>query len=188
MMGLATGFKSLLALRLALGVGEAAAYPSNAGIAARWFPDRERATVSGLFDSASKFGGAVAMPLIVWMIYQFDWRLTFLIIGSVGILWVIAWYFIYTENPEDHKNQPGGSETYSRGAKQKHGDKSVLPMRWYKLLRYRNIWAMCIGFSPSITLRISLLPVADLSGKRQRYGFYQNGYGRGPTIALRNGD
>ncbi|MDH8538375.1 MFS transporter, partial [Klebsiella pneumoniae] len=95
MMGVATGFKSLLALRLALGVGEAAAYPSNAGITARWFPDKERATVSGLFDSASKFGGAIAMPLIVWMIYTFDWRLTFLIIGSVGILWVIAWYFIY---------------------------------------------------------------------------------------------
>ncbi len=87
-----------LALRLALGVGEAAAYPSNAGIAARWFPDKERATVSGLFDSASKFGGAIAMPLIVWMIYTFDWRLTFLIIGSVGILWVIARYFIYAEN------------------------------------------------------------------------------------------
>lgn len=77
MMGVATGFKSLLALRLALGVGEAAAYPSNAGITARWFPDKERATVSGLFDSASKFGGAIAMPLIVWMIYTFDWRLTF---------------------------------------------------------------------------------------------------------------
>ena len=104
MMGVATGFKSLLALRLALGVGEAAAYPSNAGIAARWFPDKERATVSGLFDSASKFGGAIAMPLIVWMIYTFDWRLTFLIIGSVGILWVIAWYFIYAQNPEEHKD------------------------------------------------------------------------------------
>ena len=55
-------------LRVALGVGEAGAYPSNAGIASKWFPDKERATVSGLFDSASKFGGAVAMPLIVWMI------------------------------------------------------------------------------------------------------------------------
>nr|MBA2815697.1 MFS transporter [Candidatus Pantoea persica] len=80
-MGLATSFKSLLAL----GVGEAAAYPSNAGIAARWFPDRERATVSDLFDSASKFGGAMAMPLIVWMIAMVDWRITLLV-------------FIYAEN------------------------------------------------------------------------------------------
>ncbi len=146
-MGLATGFKSLLALRLALGVGEAAAYPSNAGITARWFPDRERATVSGLFDSASKFGGAVAMPLIVFMIAMFDWRLTFLAIGALGLFWVIAWYFIYAENPEDHKSISKEEVSLIRdGQAQKHGDKSVLPMKWYKLLRYRNIWAMCIGF------------------------------------------
>ncbi len=146
-MGLATGFKSLLALRLALGVGEAAAYPSNAGITARWFPDRERATVSGLFDSASKFGGAVAMPLIVFMIAMFDWRLTFLAIGALGLFWVIAWYFIYSENPEDHKSISAEEVHYIRGGQaQKHGDKSVRPMKWYKLLRYRNIWAMCIGF------------------------------------------
>ncbi|SXE52603.1 Hexuronate transporter [Klebsiella variicola] len=147
LMGVAIGFKSLLALRLALGVGEAAAYPSNAGITARWFPDKERATVSGLFDSASKFGGAVAMPLIVWMIYTFDWRMTFLIIGGVGIFWVIAWYFIYSENPEDHKKISQEEVRLIRdGQVQKHGDKSVLPMKWYKLLRYRNIWAMCLGF------------------------------------------
>ena len=146
-MGLATGFKSLLALRLALGVGEAAAYPSNAGITARWFPDRERATVSGLFDSASKFGGAVAMPLIVWMIAMVDWRITFAVIGSVGVFWVIAWYFIYTENPEDHKKISQHEVSLIRdGQAQKHGDKNVRPMKWYKLLRYRNIWAMCIGF------------------------------------------
>lgn len=146
-MGLATGFKSLLALRLALGVGEAAAYPSNAGITARWFPDRERATVSGLFDSASKFGGAVAMPLIVFMIALFDWRLTFLAIGAVGLIWVIAWYFIYAENPEDHKAISTDEVRLIRdGQAQKHGDKNVRPMKWYKLLRYRNIWAMCIGF------------------------------------------
>jgi len=146
-MGLATGFKSLLALRLALGVGEAAAYPSNAGITARWFPDRERATVSGLFDSASKFGGAVAMPLIVFMIALFDWRLTFLAIGAVGLIWVIAWYFIYAENPEDHKAISADEVRLIRdGQTQKHGDKNVRPMKWYKLLRYRNIWAMCIGF------------------------------------------
>jgi len=146
-MGLATGFKSLLALRLALGVGEAAAYPSNAGITARWFPDKERATVSGLFDSASKFGSAVAMPLIVWLIYVFDWRMTFMITGAVGLVWLIAWYIIYAENPEDHKHISPQEVRYIRdGQVQKHGDKSVLPIKWYKLLRYRNIWAMCIGF------------------------------------------
>ena len=146
-MGLATGFKSLLALRLALGIGEAAAYPSNAGITARWFPDRERATVSGLFDSASKFGSAVAMPLIVWMIYMFDWRLTFLLIGVLGLVWLVAWYFIYSENPEEHKYISSSEVSLIRdGQKNRHGDKTIKPIRWYKLLRYRNIWAMCLGF------------------------------------------
>ncbi|MEL7628031.1 MFS transporter [Pectobacterium aroidearum] len=146
-MGLATGFKSLLGLRIALGIGEAAAYPSNAGIAAKWFPDHERATISGLFDSASKFGGAVAMPLIVWMIYMVDWRWTFAIVGSVGIVWVIAWYFIYAENPEDHKKISKEEIDYIRnGQVQKHGTSTELPMKWYQLLRYRNIWAMCLGF------------------------------------------
>ncbi|MEG3136093.1 MFS transporter [Rouxiella sp. T17] len=147
LMGMATGFKSLLAMRLALGIGEAAAYPSNAGITARWFPDHERATVSGLFDSASKFGGAIAMPLIVWMIYMVDWRLTFAIVGGVGVIWVIAWYFIYSDNPESHKSISQEEVALIRnGQKLKHGDKKVLPMKWYKLLRYRNIWAMCLGF------------------------------------------
>ena len=88
--GLATGFYSLFAMRLGLGVGEAGAYPSSAGIVSKWFPDKERGTISGLFDSASKFGGAVAMPLIVGLIALAGWRMTFVIIGAVGVVWAIV--------------------------------------------------------------------------------------------------
>lgn len=113
------------------------------------------------------------MPLIVWMIYTFDWRLTFLIIGSVGILWVIARYFIYAENPEEHKRiSPSEVRIIRDGQKQHHGDKTVLPMKWYKLLRYRNIWAMCIGFFTINYTSYFLLPAPYLPGKRKRYGFY----------------
>jgi ACS family glucarate transporter-like MFS transporter len=146
-MGLASGFSSLFAMRIALGVGEAGAYPSNAGIASKWFPDRERATVSGLFDSASKFGGAVAMPLIVWMIAMFDWRWTFAMIGSVGILWSVVWWWFFSETPETHKNISADEVRYIReGQKRQHGTDNVIPMKWYELLKYRNISAMCIGF------------------------------------------
>ena len=55
--GLATGFKSILGMRMILGVGEAGAYPSNAAITRKWFPKSERATVGGIFDSGQKFGG-----------------------------------------------------------------------------------------------------------------------------------
>lgn len=147
LMGVATGFKSLLAMRFILGAGEAAAYPSNAGIASRWFPDKERSFVSALFDSASKFGGAVAMPLIVWLIVLFDWRITFIIFGSIGVIWVIFWFFFYTDTPEKHGMINQEEIDYIReGQAQKHGIDSQPSMRWYQLLRYKSIWAMCLGF------------------------------------------
>ncbi|PKU24879.1 MFS transporter [Telmatospirillum siberiense] len=145
--GLATGFLSLFGLRVALGVGEAGAYPSNAGIASKWFPDRERATISGLFDSASKFGGAVAMPLIVWLISLLDWRLTFVAIGVVGLIWSVVWWWFFSETPETHKYINKEEVDYIRsGQIRHHGTDKTIPMKWYELLRYRNIWAMCLGF------------------------------------------
>jgi ACS family glucarate transporter-like MFS transporter len=145
--GLATGFLSLFSLRVALGIGEAGAYPSNAGITSKWFPDRERATVAGLFDSASKFGGAVAMPLIVWLIALFEWRLTFLLIGLVGVVWSLVWWRFYAETPEQHRRVNAAEVAYIRdGQRTKHGTDHVIPMKWYELLRYRTIVAMCLGF------------------------------------------
>ncbi len=145
--GLATGFLSLFGLRVALGVGEAGAYPSNAGIASKWFPDKERATVSGLFDSASKFGGAVAMPLIVWLIALMGWRMTFVSIGLVGVVWAIVWWWYFSDTPETHAGANAAEVAYIRdGQVRKHGTDAEMPMRWYELLRYRNIWAMCLGF------------------------------------------
>ncbi|MED1066390.1 MFS transporter [Bacillus paralicheniformis] len=145
--GLATGFKSLLGLRVALGVGEAAAYPSNAGIAAKWFPKKERATVAGIFDSGSKFGGAVAMPLIAWMIAVFDWKLTFLLIGLVGVVWGIVWMIFFKENPADHKRVNEAELAHIREG-QAHMEETGggQPLKWFQLFKYRNIWAMCIGF------------------------------------------
>ncbi|MFJ5670913.1 MFS transporter [Bacillus safensis] len=145
--GLATGFKSLLGFRVALGVGEAAAYPSNAGIASKWFPDKERATVAGIFDSGSKFGGAIAMPLIVWLIAMFGWKMTFVIIGALGVIWGIIWFIYFKDNPEDHKGVNEEELSYIReGQIKRDGVDNHQTMRWYELLKYRNIWAMCIGF------------------------------------------
>ncbi|CCE05971.1 Major facilitator superfamily MFS_1 [Bradyrhizobium sp. STM 3843] len=145
--GLAAGFYSLFAMRLGLGIGEAGAYPSNAGIASKWFPDRERATISGLFDSASKFGGAIAMPLIVWLIALIDWRMTFVVIGAIGMVWAIVWWWFFTETPEAHPMMNKSEVDYIRHNQiMKHGEDKAMPMRWYELLRYRNIWAMCLGF------------------------------------------
>ncbi|MCF8566545.1 MFS transporter [Alicyclobacillus tolerans] len=143
---LARGVGSLIGIRLLLGIGEAGAYPSNAGVTAKWFPDKERARVSAIFDSGSKVGTAVAMPLIVWLLAQFGWQASFVLSGALGIIWVVIWWMYYRD-PEKHKYVNAAELEYIRqGQAKKDGLDKEQPLKWYQLFRYRNIWAMSVGF------------------------------------------
>lgn len=144
--GIANGFKSLVALRVALGVGEAGAYPSNAGIASKWFPRSERATVAGIFDSGSKLGGAIALPLIAAMLTAFDWKITFALTGLLGLIWYVVWQFTFSDSPRDHKRV--NAEELAHIENDSLAERSDTEGRpaLRKLLAHRNIWAMCIGF------------------------------------------
>jgi Sugar phosphate permease len=147
--GLATGFKSLVLLRVMLGIGEAGAYPSNAGIASRWFPRKERATVAGIFDSGSKLGGAVALPLIAWLLATFDWKVTFAITGVLGLIWCVVWVFVFRDSPADHKRVNAAELAHIRDGEAVSRSDSVgaaADVPWHRLFAHRNIWAMCIGF------------------------------------------
>jgi ACS family D-galactonate transporter-like MFS transporter len=145
--GFATGFKSLVALRVMLGIGEAGAYPSNAGIASRWFPRNERATVAGIFDSGSKLGGAVALPLIAVMLAAFDWKLTFAITGALGIVWCLVWQFMFRDSPSEHPRVNAAELAHIRdGLAPNAAEDKRNTIPWRKLFAHRNIWAMCIGF------------------------------------------
>ncbi|MCP3727695.1 MFS transporter [Paraburkholderia sp. CNPSo 3272] len=146
MTGLASGFRSLVAFRVALGVGEAGAYPSNAGIATRWFPRKERATVAGIFDSGSKLGGAIALPLIAWMLAAFDWKMTFVLTGLLGIVWFVAWLVSFTDSPADHRHVNAAELAHIESDKGAQNAQPPVRPPWRKLLAHRNVWAMCIGF------------------------------------------
>jgi ACS family glucarate transporter-like MFS transporter len=142
----ARGTVSLVGFRILLGIGEAGAYPSAAGVTARWFPDKERSRVSALFDSGSKFGAATSLPITAWLIVTTGWRAAFMISGAVGLIWALVWWFYYDE-PEKHKYMNAAELKYIRdGQVKREGMGGVQPMKWYDLLRYRNIWSMCLGF------------------------------------------
>ena len=145
-MAVARGATSLIWVRVLLGLGEAGAYPSNAGVTAKWFPDKERTRASAIFDSGSKVGTAIAMPLIVILISSFGWQTPFVISGGIGILWAILWIWYYRD-PERHKYANEAEIKYIREGQKKHdGIQSGAPMPWYALFRYRNILAMAVGF------------------------------------------
>ncbi|WP_028218868.1 MFS transporter [Paraburkholderia oxyphila] len=146
MTGLASGFRSLVGLRVALGVGEAGAYPSNAGIATRWFPRNERATVAGIFDSGSKLGGAIALPLIAWMLAAFDWKMTFALTGLLGVAWFVVWQLSFTDSPARHRRVSAAELAHIESDQATQTTQRPAGTQWRKLFAHRTVWAMCIGF------------------------------------------
>lgn len=140
-----TGF---VTARLFLGLGEAGSYPCNVGVVSKWFPKHERSRATAIFDSASKFGNAFAMPVVVSLIAMFTWHAPFLIFGTLGVIWAIAWWFFYRDPRKskfankaevEYIEQDGSSVTVE-------AVKAKPAMKWYQLLKYRNVQAMCAGF------------------------------------------
>jgi ACS family hexuronate transporter-like MFS transporter len=99
---LARGLTSFCAFRFLLGAGEAANWPGATKAVSEWFPTGERGIAVAIFDSGSAIGGAVAPSLVVWLYHVFGtWRPAFLITGTLGFLWLLAWIATY-HKPEDH--------------------------------------------------------------------------------------
>jgi MFS family permease len=144
---LARGATSLVGLRIALGMGEAGAYPSATGVTANWFPDKERGRVSGLFDSGGKLGAALSLPATAWLISMFNWKVAFIISGGIGLIWTAVWWTYYRD-PEKHKFINRAELNYIREgqARNRAGADHAPPMKWYDLLRHRNVCATCLGF------------------------------------------
>ena len=100
---LARGPFSLGVFRFLLGAGEAGNWPAAVKVVAEWFPIRERAFASGLFNSGSAIGAVVAPPLVAWIVLRFGWPSAFLAVGAVGLVWLAVWCFLYYTPPEVRK-------------------------------------------------------------------------------------
>ena len=86
---------SLGLFRFLLGMGEAGNWPAAVKVVAEWFPARERALASGIFNSGSAIGAILAPPLIVWIVLRFGWRAAFLAVGASGFIWLGIWLLTY---------------------------------------------------------------------------------------------
>ena len=124
-----------------LGVTEAGNFPAAIKTVAEWFPKKERALATGIFNSGTNIG-AILAPILVPLIYaKWGWQMAFISVGAVGLIWLIFW-FIFYEVPEKQKrlNQPELEYIQS--------DQEVETLEkvpWLKLLKYRQTWAFFIG-------------------------------------------
>jgi len=92
---LATGPFTLGIFRFLLGMGEAGNWPAAVKVVAEWFPPKERALASGIFNSGSAIGALLAPPLVAWLVIHFGWPKAFLIVGLSGYLWLVLWWCVY---------------------------------------------------------------------------------------------
>lgn len=100
--GMATGLGSLVVARLGLGFGEGASFPTATSAMAKWMPEDRRGLAQGITHSASRIGNAVAPVVMAAIIATLGWRVSFLITGALSLLWVIAWYGYFRDEPETH--------------------------------------------------------------------------------------
>jgi MFS family permease len=102
MTGAAWGFAMLVVVRFLFGAGEAGALPNAARILREWFPDTSRARAQGLVTAAMMLGGAAAPRASQWLIDAVGWRWTFLVFAMCGVIWAVAFYVWFRDNPAEH--------------------------------------------------------------------------------------
>ena len=123
-----------------LGLAEGGNFPACIKSVAEWFPVKERALATGIFNAGSNVG-AVAAPIIVPLLLLFaSWRVAFLVTGGIGFAWVIAWHMIYRK-PEEQPKLSAAELAYIRS--DPVTDQVRIP--WLQLLAYRGTWANIVG-------------------------------------------
>jgi ACS family hexuronate transporter-like MFS transporter len=128
------------AARFILGIGESGNFPAGIKVVSEWFPARERAFATGVFNAGANIG-AVITPLIVPIItIAFGWRMAFVITGIASLVWLVAWIWVY-RRPREQPRVSAGELTYIESDPADPVEK----IGWLRLLRYRETWAFAIG-------------------------------------------
>ncbi|CAL2058282.1 MFS transporter [Tenacibaculum sp. 190524A05c] len=98
----AKGLFSLSFVRGMLGLGEAGLWPGAVKSNGEWFPVKQRALAQGIFNSGASIGNVIAPVIIVFLYARFGWKTTYIILGLIGLIWVIPWLVINKSNPKNH--------------------------------------------------------------------------------------
>jgi ACS family hexuronate transporter-like MFS transporter len=126
--------------RAALGLGESGNFPASIKTVAEWFPVRERALATGIFNAGSNIG-AIVTPLVVpWIALTWGWRAAFIATGALGFVWLLFWLPIY-RRPQEHPKVSAGELALIESDPRE----STAPAKWSTLLKHREAWAYAIG-------------------------------------------
>ena len=142
----ASGFYSFATFRFLLGAGESANWPAATKAVSEWFPKRERALATALFDSGSSIGGAVAPFIVLWIYFRWGWRPAFMIPGILGFFWLIIWRWLYYP-PETHPRIRQAELEMIVADKQESDtpQQGKARPRWSELLKLPQTWGVILA-------------------------------------------
>ena len=152
---LSFGFASFAAWRAALGLTEAGNFPAAQKTVSEWFPKKERAFATGLYNSGTNIGAILAPLVVPWLathyILGWSWQWAFVITGAIGLIWLFFWFAIYKSPAQKLKDGKLSQAEYdyihsdddekSENTEEESGTK----VSWFKLLTYRQTWAFFFG-------------------------------------------
>jgi ACS family hexuronate transporter-like MFS transporter len=126
--------------RFALGLGEAGNFPAAIKTVAEWFPKRERAFATGIFNSGSNVGAILAPLSVPFIAVNYGWQWAFIITGALGFIWLAFWLAVYRK-PEEHPKLSPAELAHI----QSDPAEPMTKIPWLKLLPHRQTWAFAIG-------------------------------------------
>jgi MFS transporter, ACS family, aldohexuronate transporter len=129
--------------RIVLGLSEGANFPAAIKTVAEWFPVKERALATGLFNAGTNVGAIICPLAVRWMFDHWGWEATFYITGATGLLWIVAWWMLY-DAPEKHRSVSATELAYIREGRPVTEEKPV-KIPWLSLLKHRAVWAYVIA-------------------------------------------
>ena len=145
---LVTSTVGFFVARGALGFTEAGNFPAAIKTVAEWFPKKERALATGIFNSGANIGAVLAPLTVPFIASLWGWKWAFILTGLIGFVWLIFWFLLY-EVPQKQKRLSAGelayiNETESSEALDPDAD-NQLHLSWGKLLTFRQTWAFAVG-------------------------------------------
>ena len=141
------GVKSTLGfgvVRGLLGLAEAGNFPAAVKAVAEWFPKRERALATGIFNSGTSIGAVVAPVMVPWILGIYGWQEAFLITGALGFIWLVLWWLFY-EIPSRHKKISREEFEYIHSDNEPGIDEAGSNIKWSRLLALRQTWVFIVG-------------------------------------------
>jgi MFS transporter, ACS family, hexuronate transporter len=132
------------AMRSLLGLGEGGNFPAAVKSVAEWFPKKERALATGIFNSGTSIGAVAAPILVYWMSDIYGWRQTFVITGAIGLVWLVLWLVFY-EVPSRQKRLSKAEFDYIHSDTNTDDEAKNIKIPLMELLAIKQTWAFIVG-------------------------------------------